>query len=153
MMFSDQLCGSYSLSADVSESESCSSFSCRRLMARGFQFNGLLPTSHFLGISAFPLPVSLPVLEVEMMKERFAKLLLGEDMSGGGKGVCTALAISNAITNLSASIFGELWRLEPLAPQKQAMWHREMEWLLCVCDSIVELVPTVQPSLVEVLMK
>lgn len=39
--------------------------------------------------------------EVEMMKERFPKLLLGEDMSGGGKGVCTALAISNAITNLS----------------------------------------------------
>lgn len=36
-----------------------------------------------------------------MMKEKFAKLLLGEDMSGGGKGVCTALAISNAITNLS----------------------------------------------------
>lgn len=41
------------------------------------------------------------VAEVEQMKERFAKLLLGEDMSGGGKGVCTALAISNAITNLS----------------------------------------------------
>lgn len=39
--------------------------------------------------------------EVELMKERFAKLLLGEDMSGGGKGVCTALAISNAITNLA----------------------------------------------------
>ena len=38
------------------------------------------------------------------MKERFAKLLLGEDMSGGGKGVCTALAISNAITNLSGEI-------------------------------------------------
>jgi hypothetical protein len=38
--------------------------------------------------------------EMEMMKERFAKLLLGEDMSGSGKGVCTALAISNAITNL-----------------------------------------------------
>lgn len=40
-------------------------------------------------------------VEIEMMKERFAKLLLGEDMSGGGKGVSTALAISNAITNLS----------------------------------------------------
>lgn len=40
------------------------------------------------------------LLEIEMMKERFAKLLLGEDMSGSGKGVCTALAISNAITNL-----------------------------------------------------
>lgn len=39
--------------------------------------------------------------EVELMKERFSKLLLGEDMSGGGKGVCTALAISNAIRNLS----------------------------------------------------
>jgi hypothetical protein len=37
---------------------------------------------------------------MEMMKERFAKLLLGEDMSGSGKGVCTALAVSNAITNL-----------------------------------------------------
>ncbi|KAL3634548.1 Rop guanine nucleotide exchange factor 5 [Castilleja foliolosa] len=36
------------------------------------------------------------------MKERFAKLLLGEDMSGGGKGVCPAFAISNAITNLCA---------------------------------------------------
>ena len=34
------------------------------------------------------------------MKERFSKLLLGEDMSGGGKGVSTATAISNAITNL-----------------------------------------------------
>lgn len=48
-----------------------------------------------------------------MMKERFAKLLLGEDMSGGGKGVCTALAISNAITNLSGwlkfSIKKALW--------------------------------------------
>lgn len=40
-------------------------------------------------------------LEIDLMKERFAKLLLGEDMSGGGKGVSTALAISNAITNLS----------------------------------------------------
>ena len=39
------------------------------------------------------------------MKERFAKLLLGEDTSGGGKGVCTALAISNAITNLSGLFF------------------------------------------------
>jgi hypothetical protein len=39
-----------------------------------------------------------------MMKERFAKLLLGEDMSGSGKGVCTALAISNAITNLCGMI-------------------------------------------------
>lgn len=39
--------------------------------------------------------------EMEQMKERFAKLLLGEDMSGGGKGVSSALALSNAITNLA----------------------------------------------------
>lgn len=41
--------------------------------------------------------------EAELMKERFAKLLLGEDMSGGGKGVSTAMAISNAITNLAGT--------------------------------------------------
>lgn len=82
--------------------------------------------------------------EMEMMKERFAKLLLGEDMSGSGKGVCTALAISNAITNLCATIFGQLWRLEPLPPEKKAMWRREMDWLLCISDHIVELVPTWQ---------
>ncbi|GJN17161.1 hypothetical protein PR202_gb04209 [Eleusine coracana subsp. coracana] len=84
------------------------------------------------------------VAEMEMMKERFAKLLLGEDMSGSGKGVCTALAISNAITNLCATIFGQLWRLEPLPQEKKAMWRREMDWLLCVSDHIVELVPTWQ---------
>ena len=33
-----------------------------------------------------------------MMKERFSKLLLGEDISGSGKKVCTNLAISNALT-------------------------------------------------------
>ncbi|XP_062207441.1 rop guanine nucleotide exchange factor 7-like [Phragmites australis] len=82
--------------------------------------------------------------DMEMMKERFAKLLLGEDMSGSGKGVCTALAISNAITNLCATIFGQLWRLEPLPPEKKDMWRREMDWLLCVSDRIVELVPTWQ---------
>ncbi|KAK7350086.1 hypothetical protein VNO77_08189 [Canavalia gladiata] len=86
----------------------------------------------------------MPVLELEMMKERFAKLLLGEDMSGCGNGVPTALAISNAITNLCATLFGQLWRLEPLPQEKKAMWRREMEWLLCVSDHIVELKPTWQ---------
>lgn len=41
-------------------------------------------------------------------------------------------------------MFGELWKLEPLAPQKKSMWRREMEWLLCVTNSIVELIPSVQ---------
>lgn len=56
------------------------------------------------------------------MKERFAKLLLGEDMSGGAKGACTALAISNAITNLSglfilrvsATFLYNIWRKQDL---------------------------------------
>ena len=122
--------------------------------------------------------------DVEMMKERFSKLLLGEDMSGCGTGVSTSLAISNAITNLCgmlcplfffflqclddgiqkfhdigfflvivialsfpqfpATLFGQLWRLEPLPAEKKAMWRREMEWLLCVSDHIVELIPSWQ---------
>lgn len=45
---------------------------------------------------------------------------------------------------MAATVFGELWKLEPLAPQKKSMWCREMEWLLCVSDSIVELIPSVQ---------
>ncbi|CAN0845660.1 Rop guanine nucleotide exchange factor 1 [Linum grandiflorum] len=167
---SERCAGSYSLSADVSESESCSSFSCRRFDAEGASSSMTssprpgLPGGGSFCFSAPPPPMlMLPVSgrkdlvwdgksqkrdgdlsEVEMMMERFAKLLLGEDMSGSGKGVCTALAISNAITNLSATVFGELWRLEPLATQKKAMWRREMEWLLCVSDSIVELVPSIQ---------
>jgi hypothetical protein len=44
----------------------------------------------------------------------------------------------------AATIFGQLWRLEPLPPEKKAMWRREMDWLLCVSDHIVELVPTWQ---------
>ena len=40
-----------------------------------------------------------------MVKEKFSKLLLGEDMSGTGKGVSSALALSNAITNLAGNSF------------------------------------------------
>ncbi|KAL1559453.1 Rop guanine nucleotide exchange factor 7, variant 2 [Salvia divinorum] len=82
--------------------------------------------------------------EIEMMKERFAKLLLCEDMSGSGQGVCPALTISNAITNLCASVFGRLWRLEPLPSEKRSLWRREMDWLLSVTDHIVELKPSWQ---------
>eukprot|EP00250_Pteridium_aquilinum_P022589 c2542_g1_i1 orf=513-2324(-) len=90
--------------------------------------------------------VTSDVSEVDMMKERFAKLLLGEDLSGGGKGVSSALAISNAITNLSASVFGELYRVEPLSQERKSRWRREMGWLLSVCDHIVEFVPSSQAS-------
>ncbi|XP_051114320.1 rho guanine nucleotide exchange factor 8-like [Andrographis paniculata] len=82
--------------------------------------------------------------EMEMMKEKFAKLLLGEDMSGGGKGVSSALALSNAITNLAASVFGEQSKLEPMSPERKARWKREIGWLLSVTDYIVEFVPSQQ---------
>lgn len=44
---------------------------------------------------------ALQYTDVEAMKEKFAKLLLGEDITGGYKGLTTALALSNAITNLA----------------------------------------------------
>lgn len=50
------------------------------------------------------------------------------------------------IGSWEVSVFGELWRLEPLASQKKAMWQREMEWLLSVSDSIVDFVPSLQQS-------
>ncbi|KAJ0733697.1 putative PRONE domain, Rop guanine nucleotide exchange factor [Helianthus annuus] len=40
-----------------------------------------------------------------MMKEGFAKLLLGEDMSGSGKEVSTTVTVSNAITNFYSTHF------------------------------------------------
>lgn len=86
------------------------------------------------------------VQDMEMMKERFSKLLLGEDMSGGGKGVSSALALSNAITNLSASVFGEHRKLEPMNPERKSRWRKEMEWFLSVTDHIVEFVPSQQKS-------
>ncbi|KAL1340561.1 hypothetical protein HN51_026919 [Arachis hypogaea] len=84
--------------------------------------------------------------EMEQMKERFAKLLLGEDMSGGGKGVSSALALSNAFTNLAASIFGEQRRLEPMPPERKAKWKKEIDWLLSVTEYIVEMVPQQQKN-------
>ncbi|XP_074571049.1 rho guanine nucleotide exchange factor 8-like [Curcuma longa] len=84
--------------------------------------------------------------EIELLKDRYAKLLLGEDMSGCGKGVPSSLALSNAITNLAASIFGEHSRLEPMSAERKARWRREIDWLLSVTDHIVEFVPSRQTS-------
>ncbi|OAY73526.1 Rop guanine nucleotide exchange factor 14 [Ananas comosus] len=91
-----------------------------------------------------PITYSMIASDVEAMKEKFARLLLGEDVSGGTKGLSTALALSNAISNLSATVFGELWKLEPLSEDKKIRWHREMEWLLSPTNYMVELVPSQQ---------
>ncbi|PAN18166.1 hypothetical protein PAHAL_3G183400 [Panicum hallii] len=87
-----------------------------------------------------------PPSDAEMVKEKFSKLLLGEDMSGTGKGVSSALALSNAITNLAASVFGEQRRLQPMAADQKARWQKEIDWLLSVADHIVEFVPSQQMS-------
>nr|XP_009794968.1 PREDICTED: rop guanine nucleotide exchange factor 1 isoform X2 [Nicotiana sylvestris] len=126
-------CGSYSLSADVSESESSSSsFSCRRYDAEGASSSmasSPLACRRFAAKSEFPAPMIPPFM--------FPVI--------GGKDVVLCNDKSEKRqADLSATIFGELWRLEPLAAQKKAMWCREMEWLLCVSDSIVELVPSIQ---------
>ncbi|KAL9365285.1 hypothetical protein Peur_043158 [Populus x canadensis] len=113
---------------------------CKSLVSSG---NGSKEKKAHLEDSKFK-KLGSKLSEIDMMKERFAKLLLGEDMSGSGKGVCTALAISNAITNLCGTIYGQLWRLEPLPEEKKSMWRREMELLLCVGDHIVELIPSWQ---------
>ncbi|PQP95781.1 rop guanine nucleotide exchange factor 9 isoform X2 [Prunus yedoensis var. nudiflora] len=89
-------------------------------------------------------PIGKKPSDMEMMKERFSKLLLGEDMSGGGKGVSSALALSNSITNLAASVFGEQRKLEPMSPDRKARWVKEIGWLLSVTDHIVEFVPSQQ---------
>jgi hypothetical protein len=125
-----------------------------------------------------PITYTLSASDIENMKEKFAKLLLGDDSSGGARGVCTALALSNAITNLSgilssmlklksnschidvclrvlhhdtkdnfvmaATVFGELWKLEPLCEEKKIRWRKEMDWLLSPTTYMVELVPTKQ---------
>lgn len=44
----------------------------------------------------------------------------------------------------AATVFGANLRLEPLNPEKKAMWKREMDCLLSVCDYIVELTPVSQ---------
>ncbi|KAK5831405.1 hypothetical protein PVK06_015202 [Gossypium arboreum] len=60
-------------------------------------------------------------------------------MSGCGNCFCIALAISNAITNFCESV----------PPEKKALWHQEMEWLLSDSDHIVELIPSWQTFLDE----
>lgn len=109
--------------------------------------NQRLPFRSSLTNSSSPRPPqSDKPSDMELIKEKFAKLLLGEDMSGGGKGVSSALALSNAITNLAASVFGEQKRLEPMSPEMRARWRKEIDWLLSVTDYIVEMVPVKQKS-------
>ncbi|KAI3730303.1 hypothetical protein L1987_61472 [Smallanthus sonchifolius] len=155
---SDHRFEDYTVSADVSESESCGASSFDSPVASTSRSTPPLVGPHFTSYLPVLSPIKPPVAggkhtgkaqnenvtEIQLMKDRFSKLLLGEDMTGRGNGVCTALAISNAITHLSATVFGDLWKLEPLSQQSKSIWRKEMEWLLSVSDSIVELTPSFQ---------
>lgn len=99
---------------------------------------------HLCSKGKLPITCTMHHLDVQAMKVRFARLLLGEDTSGGTKGVSSALALSNAITNLSVSVFGELWKLEPLPKERKIRWRREMDWFLSPTSYMVELVPAKQ---------
>ncbi|KAJ1396852.1 PRONE domain [Sesbania bispinosa] len=66
--------------------------------------------------------------DIDAMKEKFSKLLLGEDVTGGTKGLNTALALSNAITNLSEQM------------------EKKLDWLLSPTNYMVELVPAKQSN-------
>ncbi|KAL5211804.1 hypothetical protein ABZP36_022651 [Zizania latifolia] len=105
----------------------------------------MLSAVHLLPVKGKkPITYTLSASDIETMREKFGKLLLGDDASGGARGVCSALALSNAISNLSATIFGELWKLEPLCEEKKIRWRKEMDWLLSPTAYMVELVPTKQ---------
>ena len=51
-----------------------------------------------------------------------AKLVLGNDFSGGVHGDAPALTVSLAITNLAAGAFGEMKRLQPAKPEVSAQF-------------------------------
>lgn len=44
----------------------------------------------------------------------------------------------------AASVFGELWKLEPLPEERKNKWQREMDWLLSPTNYMIELVPAKQ---------
>ncbi|AQK88418.1 Rop guanine nucleotide exchange factor 9 [Zea mays] len=105
---------------------------------------GVAGSSSSLAVPPEPARREGPPSDAEKVREKFSKLLLGEDMSGTGKGVTSALALSNAITNLAASVFGEQRRLQPMADDQKSRWKKEVDWLLSVADHIVEFVPSQQ---------
>lgn len=47
---------------------------------------------------------------------------------------------------VSASVFGEQSRLEPMTAERKSRWRKEIDWLLSVSDCIVEFVPSQQKA-------
>eukprot|EP00898_Chlorokybus_atmophyticus_P001909 jgi/Chlat1/2719/Chrsp180S02885 len=71
------------------------------------------------------------------VKRRFARLVLGEDYSGSGRGTPVAVSIANAISNLARTVFGDVPQLEPLDAERRQFWVNELTWLITPCEHIV----------------
>jgi hypothetical protein len=54
--------------------------------------------------------------------------------------------ILNCFFSYAVTIFGELWKLEPLSEERKSKWRREMDWLLSPTNYMVELVPAKQSN-------
>ncbi|KAE8656971.1 Photosystem I subunit H2 [Hibiscus syriacus] len=80
-------------------------------------------------IAAFQIREKQLLTDMEQMKEKFAKLLLGEDV-WWRKG-----------SFISFSTVKRLYE-----PCWKARWRKEIDWLLSVADHVVELVPSQQKS-------
>ncbi|CAL0303287.1 unnamed protein product [Lupinus luteus] len=57
---------------------------------------------------------------------------------------CDSLDSASGLSSILGSCIWKKLKLEPLKPEKKAMWRREMKVLLSVCDYIVEFAPTAQ---------
>lgn len=52
--------------------------------------------------------------------------------------------ISQEFCGWIGTVFGELWKLEPLPEEKKNKWRREMEWFLSPTNYMVQLIPAKQ---------
>ncbi|KAJ9556198.1 hypothetical protein OSB04_010812 [Centaurea solstitialis] len=144
----DEECPTDSLDEDDSSCSSSNnaseSFSSQWTMTKRDEHEWEFSESSRQSVAKEKPSCTVQISDVKIMKEKFAKLLLGEDSTGGRKGHSSALALSNAITKLAGAVFGELWKLEPLPEERKNKWRREMEWLLTPTNYMVELVPAKQ---------
>ncbi|KAM7491970.1 hypothetical protein LguiA_034891 [Lonicera macranthoides] len=86
-----------------------------------------------------PAPLGWPIRKAQMLKSSIS------DVSGGERKThLDESKLKKLGSKDSATAFGQLWRLEPLPSEKKSIWRREMDWLLCVSEHVVELIPSWQ---------
>ncbi|KAI3764859.1 hypothetical protein L2E82_14876 [Cichorium intybus] len=81
----------------------------------------------------------LQLIYSNFVKYRFLPVIL---ISGDIQPSAAPPMVVRVLKFETSTLFGQIWRLQPLRPEKKSLWRREMEWLLCVSDYIVELIPS-----------